>query len=46
VFEDDRERDTDHLDHGLITVRITKIRLDQAPDHEGARLKRILDRGG
>ena len=42
MFEDDRERDADHLDHGLITVRITKRRLTAMPDREAARLKRIL----
>jgi hypothetical protein len=41
-FEDDRERDADHLDHGLITVRITKRRLKATPDRETARLQRIL----
>ena len=44
MFEDDRERDADHLDHGLITVRITKRRLTAMPDREAARLKRILSR--
>lgn len=44
AFEDDRERDADHLDHGLSTVRITKARLEQAPGYEAARLKRILRR--
>jgi hypothetical protein len=44
AFEDDRERDTDHLDHDLITVRITKTRFDATPDHEAARLHRILRR--
>jgi hypothetical protein len=39
AFEQDRERDTDHLDHGLPTVRIT-----ETPDHEAARLHRILRR--
>jgi hypothetical protein len=44
AFEDDRERDADHLDHGLSTVRITKPRFDRSPDREAARLKRILRR--
>ncbi len=44
AFEEDRERDADHLDHGLITVRITKPRFTAQPDHEAARLKRILRR--
>ena len=42
AFEDDRERDADHLDQGLSTVRITKQRLKTTPDHEAARLTRIL----
>jgi hypothetical protein len=46
AFEADRERDTDNLDHGLSTVRITKKRLTNTPDDEAARLKRILNRGG
>jgi hypothetical protein len=45
-FEDDRERDADHLDHGLATVRITKTRFDDTPDREAARLRRILSRRG
>jgi hypothetical protein len=43
-FEDDRERDADHLDHGLPTVRLTRRRFEQAPDQEAARLHRILRR--
>jgi hypothetical protein len=46
AFEEDRERDTDHLDHGLVTVRITKRRLEARPDDEAARLIRILRRAG
>ncbi|MGH2892158.1 MAG: hypothetical protein ACRDPM_02655, partial [Solirubrobacteraceae bacterium] len=46
AFEEDRERDTDHLDHGLSTVRITKHRFTHTPDHEAARLIRILRRAG
>jgi hypothetical protein len=44
AFEDDRERDADHLDHGFVTVRITKQRLKTTPDYEAARLTRILSR--
>jgi hypothetical protein len=44
AFEADRERDADHLDHGLPTIRITKTRLEQTADHEAARLTRILRR--
>jgi hypothetical protein len=43
AFEDDRERDADHLDQGLITVRLTKDRFELRPDPEAARLHRILD---
>jgi hypothetical protein len=43
AFENDRERDADHLDHGLSTIRITKQRFDATPDHEAARLLRILN---
>jgi hypothetical protein len=42
AFEDDRERDADHLDHGLVTIRLTKQRFDETPDREAARLHRIL----
>ena len=44
AFEDDRERDADHLDHGHSTLRITKQRLTTTPDHEAARLHRIVNR--
>jgi hypothetical protein len=44
AFEEDRERDADHLDHGLVTVRLTKDRHDQTPDREAARFHRILQR--
>ena len=46
AFEDDRERDADHLDHDLVTIRITKTRFEQQPDYEAARLLRILRRRG
>jgi hypothetical protein len=42
AFEADRERDVDHLVHGLVTVRITKERFEASPDHEAERLLRIL----
>lgn len=42
AFEDDRDRDTENLKHGLITVRITQKRLSTTPDYEAARLKEIL----
>jgi hypothetical protein len=45
AFEDDRERDTENLKHGLITVRLTKKRLTHAPDYEAARLREILSGG-
>lgn len=44
AFEEDRERDADHLDHELSTIRITKPRFEAQPDHEAARLHRILRR--
>ena len=44
AFEDDRERDAHHLDHGHSTLRITKPRLTTTPDHEAARLHRIVNR--
>jgi hypothetical protein len=43
AFEDDRERDAHHLDHGHSTIRITKQRLRAQPDHEAARLLRIIN---
>jgi hypothetical protein len=46
AFEDDRERDADHLDHDLVTVRITKPRFENQPDYEAARLIRILRKAG
>ncbi len=44
AFEDDRDRDAEHLDHGFTTIRITKQRLMTKPDYEAARLLRILNR--
>ncbi len=44
AFEDDRDRDAEHLAHGLITVRMTAKRLDQTADYEADRLHRILRR--
>jgi hypothetical protein len=44
AFEDDRDRDADHLDHGFTTIRITKQRLMTQPDYEAARLHRIISR--
>jgi hypothetical protein len=46
AFEDDRERDADHLDRGLITLRLTRPRFQQTPGREAARLKRILRQRG
>jgi hypothetical protein len=40
-----RKLDAYFPEHGVIAVRITKTRLDHTPDHEAARLKRILSRG-
>ena len=42
AFEEDRERDTEHLRLGLITVRITKRRFQRQPDYEAERLTEIL----
>jgi hypothetical protein len=44
AFEDDRERDAAHLEHGHATVRITEERLTETPDREAARLQTILSR--
>jgi very-short-patch-repair endonuclease len=46
AFEADRERDADHLEQGLRTLRITRERFDQAPDREAASLLRILSELG
>lgn len=43
AFEDDRERDAEHLRLGFLTVRITKQRFAGAPDREAARLQEILE---
>jgi hypothetical protein len=43
AFENDRERDADHLELGLVTMRLTKDRFDAHADGEGARLHRILE---
>jgi very-short-patch-repair endonuclease len=42
-FEDDRERDADHLALGIVTVRITWERLISAPEKEARRLRAILE---
>ncbi len=41
-FEDDRERDAEHLLAGFRTVRITWQRLTERPAAEAQRLRRIL----
>jgi len=46
AFEDDRERDADHLELSLITIRITKSRFERQPGREAARLHRILSQRG
>ena len=43
AFEDDRERDATMLLHGIATVRLTKRRLQSAPEREAARLHSIID---
>jgi very-short-patch-repair endonuclease len=45
AFESDRERDAENLRHGLKTLRITKQRMTQTPDHEAERLQEILEDG-
>jgi hypothetical protein len=45
AFESDRERDAENLKHGLNTLRITRQRMTQTPDHEAARLQEILEQG-
>ena len=43
AFEDDRERDAYMLVHRIVTVRITRDRLEKAPAHEAERLIAILE---
>jgi hypothetical protein len=45
-FEEDRDRDAEHLKLGLVTVRITRTRLARQPDYEAERLWEILDGRG
>jgi hypothetical protein len=42
AFEDDRERDTETLAHGFVTVRMTWERIKARPDTEGQRMRAIL----
>lgn len=44
AFVSDRERDTDNLDHGYVTIRVTYERVTDEPGREAARLHRILAR--
>jgi hypothetical protein len=41
AFENDRNRDAENLKHGLSTIRITTIRLEQTPDYEAERFMEI-----
>jgi hypothetical protein len=41
-FEDDRDRDAEMLALDLPTVRVTEERIDNEPEREAARLRRIL----
>jgi very-short-patch-repair endonuclease len=41
-FEDDRDRDADMLALDLPTVRVTEERMDNEPEREAERLRRIL----
>jgi len=43
AFEDDRDRDAEHLKHGLSTVRMTTKRIRGTPDYEAERLWEIID---
>jgi hypothetical protein len=43
AFEDDRERDAAMLEHGIVTIRITRRRLTGQPEREAARLHAILE---
>jgi uncharacterized protein DUF559 len=42
AFEEDRERDAEHLRRGVRTVRITDTRFESTPDEEAHRLQEIL----
>jgi Transcriptional regulator, AbiEi antitoxin len=42
AFEDDRDKDATLLAAGIVTVRITKRRIETAPAREAARIRRIL----
>ncbi|MGH2857735.1 MAG: type IV toxin-antitoxin system AbiEi family antitoxin domain-containing protein [Solirubrobacteraceae bacterium] len=42
AFIDDRERDASALEADFLTIRLTWERLDERPDEEAARLRRIL----
>jgi len=44
TFESDRNRDADTLAAGLVTVRITWVRMTTNPQHEADRLRAILAR--
>jgi hypothetical protein len=43
-FEDDRNRDADLLAGDFVTIRLTDERMKQTPEHEAARLHKILER--
>jgi very-short-patch-repair endonuclease len=45
-FEDDRDRDAEMLALDLPTVRVTEQRIDNDPEREAARLRRILANRG
>jgi very-short-patch-repair endonuclease len=44
TFESDRNRDADTLTAGLVTIRITWVRMTTDPQHEAERLHKILTR--
>jgi Transcriptional regulator, AbiEi antitoxin len=41
-FEGDRDRDTDQLAGGYVTIRLTDERMKHTPEHEAERLHKIL----
>lgn len=41
-FEEDRERDAHLLSQGFVVLRVTSSRLEQAPEREANRLRRLL----
>src|SRR5206468_2282480 len=44
AYEDNTERDAVLLDHGIVTLRITRKRWEEDPVREADRLERLLER--